>query len=173
MFRKNELTGTLTGCAMLAAMEIVLTRFCSLNTWNIRIGFGFAALAAAGILYGPLAAGIVGAAADILGALLFPTGPFFPGFTVTAFLSGITYGLFLHGKQDFAHIIPAVLIRQLLLSFLLNTFFISFLYGSPFKAVLATRAVQTAVMIPVEIAVIRVMAQLIRRFRLTSLQTGS
>ena len=79
----------------LTALYIVLERFLSFNVWNMRVGFAFIALAVAGMLYGPLPAGMVGAAGDVLGMLLFPTGPYFPGFTLTAFLTGAVYGIFL------------------------------------------------------------------------------
>ena len=88
-------------------------------------------VAVAGILLGPLCAGVVGALADVLGAVLFPIGAYFPGFTLTAFLMGLCYGLFLKGKQSFPRILGAVAVHQLVLSLLLNSLWISVLYGSP------------------------------------------
>ena len=82
---------TLVNLALLTALYVVLERFLSINMWNMRIGFAFIALALSGMLYGPVAAGLVGAAGDILGMLLFPTGPYFPGFTLNAFLTGAVY----------------------------------------------------------------------------------
>ncbi len=88
-------TKTLTLSALLAALEIVLSRFLSISAWNTKIGFAFVPVALAALLLGPLNAGIVAALADFLGALLFPVGPYFPGFTLTAFLMGLCYGVFL------------------------------------------------------------------------------
>ena len=48
---------------------------------------------------------------------------------------------------------------QLLLSLLLNTLWISVLYGSPFRALLAARAVQCAILGPVQFAVILLLAR--------------
>ena len=139
---------------VLIAIEIVLSRFLSINAWNLRIGFSFVPIAIAGMLLGPLPAGIVAAVADVLGAILFPTGPFFPGFTLTAFLTGVIWGIFLYRKQTALRILFAVLINQLILSFLLNSLWISVLYGSPFMPLLATRIIQTAILIPVQFIVI-------------------
>ena len=139
---------------VLIAIEIVLSRFLSINAWNLRIGFSFVPIAIAGMLLGPLPAGIVAAVADVLGAILFPTGPFFPGFTLTAFLTGVIWGIFLYRKQTPLRILFAVLINQLILSFLLNSLWISVLYGSPFMPLLATRIIQTAILIPVQFIVI-------------------
>ena len=70
---------------ILIAAEIILNRFFSVNTWNLKIGFSFVPVVLAAILYGPLSGGIVGGLGDFLGAILFPVGPYFPGFTITAF----------------------------------------------------------------------------------------
>ena len=47
------------------------------------------------MLFGPGVGGAVGALSDILGYAVRPTGPYFPGFTVTAALSGVIFGLLL------------------------------------------------------------------------------
>ena len=62
---------------VLVALEIVLSRF-TIHTWNLKIGFSFVPVVVAAIFYGPLAAGLVGAIGDILSAVLFPVGAFFP-----------------------------------------------------------------------------------------------
>ena len=132
-------TRTLTSMALLIALEIVLSRFLSISAWNTKIGFAFVPVVIAAILLGPLYAGIVGAAADFLGALLFPIGAYFPGFTLTAFLMGLCYGLFLYRNQSFPRILGAVAVHQLILSLLLNTLWISLLYGSPYAPLLLSR----------------------------------
>lgn len=147
-------TKTLTLMGLLIALEIVLSRFLSINAWNIRIGFSFVPIAAAGMLLGPIPAGIVAAAADILGATLFPSGPFFPGFTLTAFLTGTVLGVFLYKKHTPLRILCAVLINQLVFSLLLNSFWISIVYGSPYLPLVGTRVIQTALLIPVQFVVI-------------------
>lgn len=154
---------TLTMMSLLIALEIVLSRFLSINAWNIRIGFSFVPIAVAGMLFGPIPAGIVAAVADVLGATLFPTGPFFPGFTLTAFLTGVVLGAFLHQKRSALRILCAVLINQMILSLLLNSFWISVVYGSPFLPLLGTRAVQTAILMPVQFVVIGLIARTLGR----------
>lgn len=143
---------TVVMLGLLTAMEIVLSRFCSISAWNIKIGFSFIPVAAAAILFGPLQAGTVAALGDFLGAILFPIGAYFPGFTLTAFLTGATFGLFLHKKQSAQRIGGAVVINQLVLSLLLNTLWISILYGAPFHALFLTRILQCAVSGPIQFA---------------------
>lgn len=148
-------TRMLTVIAMLTAIEIVLSRFLSISAWNIKIGFSFIPVVLAAILYGPLAAGAVGALGDFLGAILFPIGPYFPGFTLTAFLTGLVFGFFLHKKNSILNTAAAVGINQFILSLFLNTYWISVLYGSPYSALLATRVFQSLLLSVVQFAVIR------------------
>ena len=149
---------------ILVGIEIVLARFCSIQAWNIRIGFSFVPIAAAAMLYGPLGGGIVGALADFLGAILVPTGPYFPGFTLTAFLTGAVFGLFLYKKRTTPRVLGAVAVNQLVLSLLLQSVWISILYHSPYLPLLATRIVQCAVMIPTQFVVVGILAKALNRY---------
>ncbi len=142
---------TIVWLALFTALFIVLERFLSINVWNMRIGFAFIALAMAGMLYGPLAAGLVGAAGDILGMLLFPTGPYFPGFTLNAFLTGAVFGLFLYKGMTVKRMIGAVAVTQLILSLFVQTLWISMTYGAPYIGLLPVRLTQCLVMIPVQL----------------------
>ena len=84
---------------LLLAAEIVLSRFCSIATWNIKIGFTFIPLVLSAGLFGPIGAGVLAALADFLGAILFPIGPYFPGFTFTQFCVGVVFGLLLQKNR--------------------------------------------------------------------------
>ena len=68
--------------AQLVALDVVLTRLLAINTPLMKIGLGFAAVALCAVLYGPWWAALTAALGDLVGALLFPTGAFFPGFTL-------------------------------------------------------------------------------------------
>ena len=119
--------------AILVAIEIVLNRFLSINTPGLKIGFSFVPIVIAAILFGPVKAGVIYALADLIGAILFPIGPYFPGFTVCAALMGIVYGFFLYKKEKigfFKNILPPVIINNLVFGLLINTVWVSILYGS-------------------------------------------
>ncbi len=135
---------------ILVAMEIILARF-SIHTWNLKIGFSFIPVVVAAIFYGPVTAGLVGAIGDIMGYILFPVGAYFPGFTLTAFVTGMIFGFFLRKSQSVLNVVLAVLCVQIFVSQFMTTYWISFLYGSPYWALFATRIYQTAAMIAVEI----------------------
>lgn len=151
--------------AALIAIEIILSRFLSITAWDTKYSLGFIAVMIAAMLYGPLAAGIVGALSDIIGAMLFPVGPYFAGFTLTALLTGLLFGLFMYKKPHVVKLVIAVLINQFVLTLLVNTMWISVLYGSPFGPLLTTRVTQSLVMTAVQIAMGLIMMQIMPRIR--------
>lgn len=148
---------TLVRLALLVGLEVVLSRFFSLATPHVKIGFAFVPLALAGMLYGPVAGGVVGGLADLLGAVLFPIGPYFPGFTATNVLKGMVFGWCLReGKGGrWGAVSVAVCVSGVVLSLGLNTLWISLLYGTPFLTLLPARAVQELLLIPLQIVVLR------------------
>lgn len=152
---------------VLVAAEVVLSRFLSLAVWNLKIGFAFIPMAIAAIMLGPIKAGIVCALSDFVGAILFPIGQYFPGFTLTAFLTGFIFGVFLYEKQNITRIAIAVLINQLILGLSLNTLWISILYGAPYKAVFISRIPQVAIMIPVQILITNLLSKSVLKDLLT------
>lgn len=148
--------------AVLIATQIVLSRFCSINAWNLKIGLSFLPIALAGAAFGPAGGAVVGAVSDFLGAILFPIGPYFPGFTLSCALTGVFFGLALKKSVSMPRLTLAVLADQLGLSLLLNSLWISLLYGSPYLPLLATRLAQCAVMVPVEMLVIPLVLRALR-----------
>ena len=164
MFKLKFTTRALTTLAMLIAIEVILSRFLSINAWNIKIGFGFVPVLIAAILYGPLAGGLVGALSDFIGAVLFPIGTYFPGFTLTSFLTGFVFGLFLNKKQGWLQGLAAVGINQFILGLFLNTFWISVLYGSPYVPLLATRVFQSILLSVVQLICIQLIVPILNRY---------
>lgn len=143
--------------AFLMAMEVILTRFLSLFLITIRIGFGFLPVAITAILYGPFWAGAAYALGDLIGMVIFPTGPYFPGFTITAFLTGAVYGLILHKKPvSWKRTLLAASIVCIVLNLGLDTFWLYMLYDKGFFALLPTRLVKCAVMLPIQVLAIHV-----------------
>ncbi len=162
VFRIRFDTRTIVLMGLLTAIEVVLSRFLSFSVWNMKIGLSFLPIVAAAILLGPLHAGIVGALADFVGAILFPIAAYFPGFTLTAFLMGFVFGLFLRQKQTFLRILGAVAVNQLLLSLLLNSYWISLFYGAPYAGLLPARALQTLILVPLQLIVILALSKALR-----------
>ena len=155
---------TIAQLAILVALEVVLSRFLSINLWSNKIGFAFVPIAVTAMLYGPVTTGVTAAVADLIGALLFPSGAFFPGFTLTAFLNGMVFSLAVHNKQTAPRILLAVVIRELGFSLFLNTLWLSIMYSSPYWPLLTTaRLWQCLIMVPVQFTVILVISKALPR----------
>lgn len=149
--KKNKITTEmLVVTAFMVALEVVLSKLVSINIPLLRIGFGFLPIAVLAIMYGPICAGIAYAIGDLIGAFLFPTGAFFPGFTVTALLTGVIFGLVLHNKKvTFIRALVASALVCVLCNLLLNTFWLTFIIGKGFTVLLASRSVKELISIPV------------------------
>ena len=152
-------TQKLVAVALLVAVNVVLSRFLSISTQEIKIGFAFIPVMIGSLALGPVGGGIVGALGDLVGAVFFPIGAYFPGFTVCAFLTGWNYGIFLKNNQIHVRIILAVSISEIVCSLLLNSWWISLLYGIPYWGSVLTRILQSIVMIIVECVVLKVLVK--------------
>ena len=138
--------------SLLIAISVVLSRFLSITTPITKIGFAFLPIAFAGIWFGAIYGGLTAAIADIIGATLFPNGAFFPGFTLTAFLTGVIYGLILHKKPlHLSRISLAVLIITLVLHLGLNSVWLWMITGRALMIILPTRILNNAVLFPIQV----------------------
>jgi ECF transporter S component (folate family) len=144
---------TLTCLALLTAMQIVIARFLAIPvTESIRFSFSFIPVVIAARRFGILGGMLVYGLGDFLGAIIFPTGgAYFPGFTLTSVISGLIYGLYLGKKSSPLRIILSVLTSQILCTLLMNSYWVSTLYGSDFSAVFVSRIPQSLVMTVLQI----------------------
>ena len=155
-------TKMLATLSILVAMEVIIARFGTIRpTESIKISLDFIPIVIAAILYGPVPAVIMSILADVLGAFLFPVGPFFPGFTLTAAVTGLIYGLLLHKSQSMPRVVCAVVLQQLVCSMVINTFWLHVLYGLPYLPTMAARLVQCAVVTAMQIVVIPLISKTI------------
>lgn len=84
---------TVVSISLMVALSIILTRFFSISTPTLRIGFGDIPVMLSGMFLGPVAGAITGLLADLIGFAINPLGPiYFPGFTISAALRGALFG---------------------------------------------------------------------------------
>ena len=149
--KNKTFTNQLVIMALLIALEIILTRFLSIETPTLRIGFGFLPVAIMAILYGPWWTGAAGIVGDLVGMTLMPKAAFFPGFTLTAFITGVIFGLVLYKKPiTWRRTLLAAILVNVICSLCLDTIWLSMMYGDSFLVLLPMRLVKAAIMIPVE-----------------------
>ncbi|MBQ7786039.1 MAG: folate family ECF transporter S component [Clostridia bacterium] len=164
-FRSLKRTSTVTTAGLLLAIQMVLSSYGVIEvTDSLKISLAHLALAPTAILFGPVVASIQGALSDILGFLLKPTGPYFPGFTLTALLGGLIYGLFLYKTEKKTwQIIAARLVIIVLVNIGLNTVFLTMLYGPSRLATLPIRAFKNIIQLPVDCVLLAFVCRLVRR----------
>ncbi len=148
-----------TMAGMLTAFGVIAGFFKIAITEVIEIRFSALPIAAAGSFFGPGVAAAVGAVADIGGFLVRPTGPYFPGFTLSGALTGVIFGLCLHKKDGFSpglmRVTIGVLLNTLIVNLLLNSLWLSMIYGQGgVIAVMVARVLKELIMIPVNIILI-------------------
>ena len=152
--------------AMMTALEVVLSRFMSIPIGNsLKFGFNFVPICVAAYLYGPFASVFVGGVGDLLGALLIPSDTFFYGFTVTAALTGLFFGILLHKKYSFLRILFGVLMVQIALTIFLDALWFNIYYGTPYSVMLVTRAVKAGVMVVVQCVTLNLILPIMNRIR--------
>lgn len=155
--------------SLFIAMNVVLVRLLSFQTLTQRISFGFVPTAFAGMILGPFWGGIMAVISDIAGMLLFSKGMvYFPLYSVSEFLYGFLYGLFLYGKKpSFIRVLICVSIQSLFISMLLTTLW-TYLYcmlftetAKGFAVLFAARVLPALVNIPLHTIVIYFLAKYI------------
>ena len=164
-FRALKRTQTITTVGLLLAIQMVLSSYGVIEvTDSLKISLAHLALAPTAILFGPVVASLQGALSDILGFLLKPTGPYFPGFTLTAALLGVIYGIMLYKtERKLWQIILARVLVCILLNITLNTVFLTMLYGPSRLATLPLRIVKNLVQLPIDCLLLSAVCRSMKR----------
>ena len=166
MSKRIKSIKALATIAMMIALEVVLSRFLSIPIGDsLKFGFNFVPVCVAAYLYGPLASVLVAGLGDFIGALLMPTNTFFYGFTVTAVLTGLVFGLFLNRKYNFLRILFSVLIVQIALTIFLDALWFNIYYGTLYTVMLVTRSIKAGVMIAVQCITLSLIMPIMDRIR--------
>ena len=151
---KKSILVRLSVIALLTAVTVILNRFGTIMTAEIKIGFSFVPIMLCGMLFGPIWGGACAGVGDILAAILVPLGPPHLGITATAILSGIIYGFIgiaAKNIKSYGMYIPlaAVLIltEKLVCTLLINSYWISGMTGNPYLVQLSVRIPQAVILI--------------------------
>lgn len=163
---KNRLTvNNLVLLAMLIAVKIVFSRMLSIQTPFTKFSFAFIPLVFCAMLLGPAECMILSGVSDFLGAILFPTGPYFPGYTLTAVLNGGIYGFAFIKKVNIKTALIAVLSSQLFCTLLLNTYWVAITTDTSFFSRFLMRLPQAGIMSIVQVVVILLAGYTLQRHK--------
>ena len=154
-------TKVMAYCALLTALSVVLARLIGLMPeQSTRFSIEAVPITLAGILFGPVAGGLVGFAADFVGCLLSPYG-FNPIFSLPPILYGVFGGVFrwmLNNKVSIPRLTLTFACPVVLGSILYQSAALAFMYykDGPFLQgyafYLSTRSIQFAITLVLDVA---------------------
>ena len=158
---KNVRMLTLAG--IITAASIVLESFpIYLLGTSLKIYFSFLVISLGCYVYGPAVGILVGFANDTLGFLISSFGePYFPGYLITAMLSGLIYGTLLYRQR--ITLLRLVVVRLVInygSNVLLGSVWKAMLYGKGYYYYFTTGLVKNTIMLPIEVLLMVLMFQL-------------
>lgn len=163
---------------LLLAAAIVFNRFLSIKTPIVVISFGFIPKIIIATMFGPWWSMLLFGLADLIGALLFPFGAYFVGYTASAVISGFIYGIFLHRKKKIPaktylwKLIVACLLSNLICNLLLNSVWIYVTTKKAISVILPTRIVKELVTVPIYVAIMFGMHVFFEKYKVYDLALG-
>ena len=148
--------------AFLLALLIILSRFASIQTQLLVISTSFIPIMMSAIWLGPKYSTLIAALGDLIGAILFPFGTYFPGFTISSAISGWIYGIILHPKTEeeisrgkfIAKLTISSVLDLGIVNILIKSLWLHILYGEAYLVIISTRVVAQIVMLPIQVLVI-------------------
>lgn len=168
-------TRNLVILSLFTTISIILTRFFSVmlpiaGIAGIRLSFGDIPILLSGILFGPLAGALVGITADIIGAVFLSTFGYFPGFTVSAALTGVipplVIKMFKTKQIQLKHIFVSILMTDLVVSLCLNTLWLNMMTGKAFFLLLPPRVIARVILIPIATGAVYMLYKKIKDLKL-------
>lgn len=166
--------------SVLIALRIVIGMYFINISSNIRIYFTFIIVALSGLIFGPIVGMVSGGISDLIGFMLFPSGAFFIGYTISAILSGFIFGLFLYRTK--------ITIFKLLLSKFLVNFIVNSILGTLWRVIMTSnytmeyflldfipRLTKNMILLPIEVIILfllfRRMIPILKDKNLISMET--
>ena len=153
---KNELRNVrvLAFAGLIAALAMILECFpVYLLGPSLKIYFSFLVISLGCRYYGPAVGMMVGAIVDTLGFLLSGYGePYFPGYLVTAMLSGLIYGVGLYQKPlKWWRVLLVRIVINYGNNVLLGSVWKAMLYGKGYYYYFTTGLTKNTILLPVEV----------------------
>lgn len=141
---------TIALCGLFAALAFILESFSIQVTNYIKIGFSGIPNEMVDFLFGPVVGSIFSAVMDVLKLAVHPTGPWFFGYTLNAFLAGLIYGVFLYKKPiRLWRILAAKFLVAMIINVVLGTIWNCMLLGNAFWVIVPSRFIKNLVMWPI------------------------
>jgi ECF transporter S component (folate family) len=164
-------TKTIAFCGVMAALAVVLSLVARIQIGDyIRIGFSELPNILVDTMFGPAVGGLFGGALDILKFIAKPTGAYFPGFTLSAVLGGLIYGMFFYRKKiTIPRVFAANLLVKGLVNICMNSFWLYILYNKGVLGMIPARITTNLIMLPIDTAICYFMLKGVQKAGVTKL----
>ena len=162
--------------AMLTALRIALKAISIPVGANLNITFGFLVNSVGSMIYGPVVAIIASAVSDTVGAILFPSGPYFFPFIFVEIAGGLIFALFYYRAKITS---LRVILGRFAVSFICNIvmnpiilyYYYELILGKSYTMYTMPRIIKNLVLFPAESVVLVILFNAIipvtNRFGLT------
>lgn len=138
--------------ALICALSIVVGALYVVVGDNLRIYFTFFITAAGCAVYGPVMGMLVAAVTDTLNFVLFPSGPYFPGYLLGEMLAALIYGAFLYGRRiTVFRLFGAKFLVNYVVNVLLGCLWSQILYGKGYLYYLVKSLIKNSLLLPLEV----------------------
>ena len=145
---------TLVICALCMAMSIILGYFYIPITESLSIRFTYLATSTVGLVAGPVAALIYGAAVDLLDFMMHPGYTFFFGYTLSAMVGAFFYAIFYYRQRiTILRIVLCRLCVNLIVNVVMGAYWSNMLYGKGFIYRMTTSFFKNIIMLPIEVII--------------------
>lgn len=139
-------------CGVLVALYVVIDSFSIYITPQNKLAISFIALALLSYRLGFIPAALAAVACDVIGFLIKPMGPYFPGFALSKVITVIIFAYFLYMRPvKLWRVALSKALVNILVNISLNTLWISVLYGKAYKVILLGQITKNLILLPVEI----------------------
>ena len=157
--------------ALLVAVRVALKSLSIPVGESLYITVGFFVNAVGSMVYGPVLGFLSGIVCDLLGCLLFPSGPYFFPFTFIEGLGSLFYALFFYrARLSPVRIFSAKLTVNAILNIVLTPLALSWMYGKSIMVYLIPRIAKNLLLFPLEAVLLMmfmgIMIPILRRLNL-------
>ncbi|MBR2594764.1 MAG: folate family ECF transporter S component [Solobacterium sp.] len=151
--------------ATMIALKAVLANFSIPLSETLRINFGYMVTSVEAAVVGPVAGMISGAVSNTVNFMIRPSGTFFVGYTISAMLGELFYGLFFYRRRiTLPSIIAAKASVNYLINVLLGSLWSSMLYSKGYIYYAGKSVIKNTVMLPIEITLLFLIFKMVLPF---------
>ena len=147
--------------ALILALNIVMQGFFVPVGESLRVYFTFIIKGIGCMVFGPVVALCYGFIGDILGYIMFPTGGFFPGYTISSMLGVFIYALFFYkSKITVMRIFLAKLTVNVFVNIILGSVWSAILYSKGYYYYFAKSIIKNLTLLPFEVILMVIVFQI-------------